>query len=219
MPASLDLLCQYRRLLAAVDAWFAGCLQHTGAHIRCAEGCSACCRGLFDITLLDALLLQEGLRTLSPAVQEAVRFKAKGFLPVLRRRWPGFAAPYLLNTRPAAEWPRLLDAADEVPCALLDAAGACRIYPFRPLTCRLHGLPLVDRSGEIFEEQWCTRNFTGVDPLALEKLRGDFRDLFSEEVRLLRRLALHLTGRPLAELDTLIPCALLVDSGAYEGCL
>ncbi len=213
------LLAAYLRLLETVDCWFSGCLGKAGAHIRCGEGCSECCRGLFDITLLDALLLQTGVRTLPPAEAAEVRRRAQALLPLLTGRWPGFSPPYLLNDRPDADWKILIPPDDVTPCVFLDDAGRCRVYAFRPLTCRLHGLPLVDCSGEVFDEEWCSRNFVGIDPLGMKELRGEFRRLFGEEVRLLRRLALQLTGRPPAELDTLIPCAVLVEPGDYENCL
>lgn len=43
--------------------------------------------------------------------------------------------------------------------------GLCRIYPFRPLICRTHGLPILfldDTSGEYtWEVSFCEQNFTG----------------------------------------------------------
>jgi len=60
-------------------------------------------------------------------------------------------------------------------CVFLDQEGACRIYPYRPLICRTHGLPLLYPILEYDEEgkervpdgpQWqlfyCDLNFQGV---------------------------------------------------------
>ncbi len=50
------------------------------------------------------------------------------------------------------------------PCGFLDH-GRCRIYPFRPVICRTHGLPILflDDQGEepTWEVSFCSRNFTG----------------------------------------------------------
>ncbi len=52
------------------------------------------------------------------------------------------------------------------PCGFLDE-GLCRIYPFRPIICRTHGLPILfldDSSGEYtWEVSFCELNFTGQD--------------------------------------------------------
>ncbi len=44
----------------------------------------------------------------------------------------------------------------ETRCALLDASGACAIYPARPLVCRTQGLPIVLESGLLTA---CALNF------------------------------------------------------------
>ncbi|MFQ3621493.1 MAG: YkgJ family cysteine cluster protein [Spirochaetales bacterium] len=60
-------------------------------------------------------------------------------------------------------------------CVFLDTEGACRIYPFRPLICRTHGLPLLYSIEEYSDQgklspskepQWqlfyCDLNFQGI---------------------------------------------------------
>jgi Fe-S-cluster containining protein len=53
-------------------------------------------------------------------------------------------------------------------CGFLDG-DLCRIYPFRPIICRTHGLPIVfldDASGELaWEVSFCELNFRGQGPL------------------------------------------------------
>ena len=47
--------------------------------------------------------------------------------------------------------------------------GLCAIYPFRPLICRTHGLPLVYWHDETDPQGWgvmfCEKNFTGSDEI------------------------------------------------------
>ena len=104
---------------------------------------------------------------------------------------------------------------DPTPCPLLDADGNCLVYEARPMTCRLHGLPHVDISGEVFSDQWCTMNFIGEDPMARRELRGHFRSTFLHQLLLMREMTGHLVGFPVHEVDTFIPAALLVD---YASC-
>lgn len=203
-----DIVYQYRQLLAAVDAWFARCQSLPGGGSGC-RGCAECCRGLFDITLLDALLLRQGFDRLPTTTREAVLGKSRPILARLQERFPGFDQPYLLSNLPAVQLP--LSGEEDTPCPLLDAAGRCQVYEQRPLTCRLYGLPHVDLTGEVFLDEWCPHNFVGRDPLAMSGLRWEFRRTFAEEGRLLRALAVRLALPAAADLDTFIPTALLID--------
>jgi Fe-S-cluster containining protein len=204
------ILDRYGMLLAEVDAWFARCREAVPGAIACGDGCADCCRGLFDITLLDACHLKRGFDRLPSGVRNRTRRKGRGRLTLLRRLWPEFAPPYLLNYRPEGEWEALMPEEDNTPCPLLED-GRCLVYEHRPMTCRLNGIPLLDHSGEIMYDEWCTLNFTSMDPLSCAALRGDFRRLFGAELELFRELTGLLLGNPLNELDTFIPLALLVD--------
>lgn len=206
---------EYGRLLSRIDAWFARCMENHGSEISCADGCSDCCRGLFDITLLDAWYLRLGFDRLPEEQRQRVLAQARKRVAGLAALWPEYSAPYLLNHRPEEEWEALMPDDDETPCVLLDEAGRCLVYQHRPMTCRLHGLPLVDLSGEVLHDEWCTMNFIDADPLASHGLRDDFSTAFRDEVRLFRKFVLILTGREFSELDTFIPAALLIDFDAF----
>lgn len=211
MPDIHELLSPYRELLNEVDTWFRRCSLAAGEHITCQRGCSACCRGLFDITLLDAFLVKDGFDRLPQKLRDQARQPALQRLETIRRRWPDFVAPYLLNRYPEDEWDKMMPDDDETPCPLLGDDGNCMIYDSRPMTCRLHGIPMVDDSGEILFDEWCSLNFVNCDPLQLEALRAPFNDIFTQEQLLFREFTKRLLGRPFNELDTLIPAALLLD--------
>jgi Fe-S-cluster containining protein len=205
-----DIMLQYRQLLAAVDAWFARCQPLLGGGSGC-RGCAECCRGLFDITLLDALLLRQGFERLPEETRAGVLGRSRSILDRLQARFPGFDQPYLLSKLPAVQLP--LPGEEDSPCPLLDAAGRCLVYEQRPLTCRLYGLPHVDLSGEVFLDEWCPHSFADQDLLAMTGLRWEFRRTFAEEGRLLRALAARLPLPIADDLDTFIPTALLIDFG------
>ncbi|HEY4743431.1 MAG TPA: YkgJ family cysteine cluster protein [Desulfuromonadaceae bacterium] len=206
-----DILERYAALLGEVDRWFAGCLERHRDRIVCGQGCSACCRGLFDITLLDALFLRQGFDRLPDAVQQDIRLKAAARLDDITARWPAFTAPWILNPIPEEEWDAMMPDEDETPCVLLSAEGQCLVYDYRPMTCRLNGIPLIDTSGEELFDDWCTLNFTDHDPLAFEDLRHPFNDLFAQELLLFRELTRRLLGEAVSEMDTIIPAAVFLD--------
>lgn len=206
-----EILSAYKKLLSEVDAWFSRCSQLYPDRIACTKGCSECCRSLFDITILDAALLQSAIERLPEAVRSNVRSRAEERLQQIRAIWPEFDQPFTLNHRPEDDWKELMPEDDETPCVLLDEHGQCLLYAFRPMTCRLHGLPLIDVSGEVMHDEWCSKNFPGSDPLLLEGLRADFDRILRAEVALDRLFTKELLGRVVYECDTFIPTAILID--------
>jgi Fe-S-cluster containining protein len=211
-----EILEKYGALLREVDGWFAGCMERHSSAMRCRSGCSECCRGLFDITLLDACYLKSGFDRLPEDVREHVTGRAIERVKGLQELWPEFAAPYILNYRPDEEWEELMPEEDGTPCSLLGADGKCLVYEYRPMTCRLNGVPLVDVSSEVFFDEWCTLNFTRANPLELPELRWEFDKLFRRELLIFREFTGLLLNKTFNELDTFIPTALLVEFKGFD---
>lgn len=211
-----EILQEYGELLSSVDSWFSRSMREVGEAVACAKGCSGCCRGLFDITLLDACFLKRGFDRLSPGVRMTVMKKALRRLDDLKIDRPALEHPYILNIWPEAEWEPLMPDEDETPCPLLGEDGLCLVYDHRPMTCRLHGIPLVDVSGEIFHDEWCTLNFLGDDPLSNKVLYWEFRNAFKREMNIFQRYTSLLFKESINELDTFIPTAILIDFDGFD---
>jgi len=205
------LLDRYGALLGEVDAWFQRCFEQYPELIACHNGCSACCRGLFDITLLDAFYLRRGFDRLPESLRTKIGAAASHRLELLSRVNPNFVEPWLLNGIPEDDWDALMPEEDETPCLLLSENGGCLIYDYRPMTCRLNGIPLIDVSGEELFDEWCTLNFTESDPRRLAGLRFGFTELFTRELLLFRELVNNLTGIDRTEVDLFIPAAIVMD--------
>lgn len=211
-----EILREYGELLSSVDRWFSRSMRAAGEAVSCAKGCCGCCRGLFDITLMDACFLKRGFDRLPPGVRMAVRDRSLKRLDGLKSVRPGLEQPYVLNIWPEDEWEPLMPDDDETPCPLLGEDGLCLVYDHRPMTCRLHGIPLVDVSGDIFHDEWCTLNFLGDDPLSMKVLYWEFRDAFEKEILLFHRFTSILLKEKINELDTLIPAAVLIDFDDFD---
>jgi len=207
-----DLLDRYGSLLREVDGWFKRCLDRYPGQIQCRNGCSECCRGIFDITLLDALYLKRGFDDLPELQKVALARLALRRLEELSQLNSAFLEPWLLNGIPENDWDLLMPEEDETPCLLLTVGGECLLYEFRPMTCRLNGIPLIDISGEDFFDEWCTLNFTEEDPRLINDIRFEFKELFSRELLLFQKLLHHLTGAIRNEVDLFIPAAIVIDS-------
>lgn len=202
----------YGGLLGEVDAWFKRCLERHPELIACRNGCSECCRGLFDITLLDAYYLKRGFDMLPESLKADRVNSAFRRLERLTAENPLFTEPWLLNGIPEEQWDALMPEEDETPCLLLSEGGGCLVYDYRPMTCRLNGIPLIDVSGEELFDEWCTLNFTMDDPRDLDDLRFGFNDLFARELLLFQELANILTGKIRNEIDIFIPAAIVMDN-------
>lgn len=210
------ILKRHQELLAQVDAWFTRSMALYPEKISCKSGCSACCRSLFDITLLDACYLKLGFVALSAETREMVLKKVTNRLDLMREQWPEFAHPYVLNHRPEEDWELLMPEEDETPCVLVGQDGRCLVYENRPMTCRLHGIPLVDTDGELMHDDWCTMNFVDEDPVGLAGLSAPFDAMFRQEVALFRDFTGQLLQKRMSELDTFIPTALLIDFDKFD---
>ena len=211
-----DILKRNEALLAQVDGWFARCMELYPEKIACQSGCSGCCRSTFDITLLDAYFLKLGFDALPPSVREPVLVKCRERLLLTCEQWPEFDHPFVLNYRPEEEWEALMPEEDETPCVLLGDDGRCLAYHSRPMTCRLHGIPMVDTGGEVMHDEWCTMNFVDEDPLLLPGIQAPFDAILHAEVALFRDFTGAFLGKRLSEFDTLIPTALLIDFEGFD---
>jgi Fe-S-cluster containining protein len=211
-----ETIIKYRALLGEIDAWYRRSMERYPQLIACQSGCSECCRSLFDITLLDAYVLKQGFDELPQELKQKVLGKCRDRLERMRESWPEFDHPYLLNHRPEEEWSALMPEDDETPCVLLGDDGRCLVYESRPMTCRLHGLPMLDLSGEVMHDEWCTLNFPGTDPLELDGLRAPFDELIRREVALIRDFTGELLHKRLSQLDTFIPAAPLIDFAGFD---
>ena len=194
-----------------MDDWFRRSLEQHPDLIACRNGCSECCRGLFDITLLDALYLKRGFDMLPEPLKTGLVREASRRLELLTGVNPAFVEPWLLTGISEDEWDALMPEEDETPCLLLSDAGGCLVYDYRPMTCRLNGIPLIDVSGEELFDEWCTLNFTGEDPRHFRDLRFAFTELFTRELLLFRELVHTLTGTARNEVDLFIPAAVVME--------
>jgi Fe-S-cluster containining protein len=176
----MTVMEKYRLLLAEIDSWFSRCQLNHREAIVCNKGCSECCRGLFDITILDAALLNIGFAGLPDSVRVRVREKAEKSIRAIQSSWPEFEHPFILNHRPEDEMETLMATDNETPCVLLDAEGKCLLYDYRPMTCRLHGLPLIDFSGEVMEGEWKQSLADATLKSSSEKLSVNWTRLFHQ---------------------------------------
>ena len=138
---------RYEALAAEADAAFAKVSEMCPDFVSCGAGCSDCCHALFDLTFIEALYLNHKFQAAFPsgpardavleransADRDAAKLKRKAFR----------AGEHGVSTRDILE----SMSRERIRCPLLGDDDHCVLYPFRPITCRLYGVPL-EISGE-----------------------------------------------------------------------
>ena len=141
----------WKSALERVDRWFSDARERLPGVIPCRPGCSACCHGPFDISVADALLLREGLAQLPTVERDAVRERGRALLIRMREQAPDWQPPWDIAQLGEDRFDATADRLSAEPCPVLDAEGRCRVYAYRPLVCRLIGLPMMTAAGFVLE--------------------------------------------------------------------
>ena len=138
------------QLVQIIDAALADATRRAGPWLKCRQGCTQCCLGPFAINQLDVARLRQGLEELKLRdAQRAARIveRARASVARLAPDFPGDTKTGLL-AEDSESAQRFLGFADDEPCPVLDPqTGACELYEWRPLTCRVFGPPVATDGG------------------------------------------------------------------------
>lgn len=141
MPASP---LPHQRLFTQADGWFHRASAALLSSLPCQRGCHRCCIGPFSITGLDVAALQQGLASLPPSVRQEIQDYARRQAAEIETAFPRLGASHPLTGWTDSQVDQVVERFANLPCPALDPEGSCRVYPFRPLTCRTMGIPLEE---------------------------------------------------------------------------
>jgi Fe-S-cluster containining protein len=131
---------RYEALAAQAEAAFDKIEQDHPDCVKCAKECSDCCHALFDVTLIEGLYINhkfnasfegEFLETLLERANRSDRIIHKLKRDATKALDAGQEEGEILAKM--AEY--------RVPCPLLNESKLCDLYAYRPITCRLYGVP------------------------------------------------------------------------------
>jgi Fe-S-cluster containining protein len=131
---------RYEAIAATADAVFEKMGADFPECVACKPHCDDCCHALFDLTLIEALYVNHRFnQSLSARDREELLERANRAdrdVYKLKRQ----AYKYLEAGREEADI--LADMARQrVRCPLLNDSKMCDLYEYRPITCRLYGIP------------------------------------------------------------------------------
>jgi len=134
---------QYDRLVASADRAFEQIHASFPDCVTCKPACNDCCYALFDLTLVEAMAIHERFEAQFSGEQreellERCNKADRAVYKIKRKAYKRIEAGEDAKTILAAL------AEERVRCPMLNDAGTCDIYAFRPITCRLYGIPTFD---------------------------------------------------------------------------
>lgn len=134
----------FDHLITIIDNEFERSKKLFGSKLRCSKGCSQCCSQIFNITLLDSIIIGNYLRSLDRHTLSILKLKSEDYIS-------------------KSENPENSDAdfhiKPKISCPALNENGECSIYEARPVICRRFGPPVYDYKdpGKIYA---CELNFS-----------------------------------------------------------
>jgi len=133
---------EYEALRATTDAVFEKVNQSYPAEVKCKPGCDDCCHALFDLTFIEALYVNHQFnRSLPPDQRESIIEKANRTDRQLHKIKRHAAREVADGQNEETIIKRLGQVRSR--CPLLNDRHQCDLYDFRPITCRLYGIPLA----------------------------------------------------------------------------
>ncbi len=136
----IPFFIQYEALSKTADAVFNQIRLEHGDCVTCRIECTDCCHALFDLTLVEALYLNHHFNKYFSGTERDLLLETANRADRRVYQIKREAHRALLNG--ATEADVLIQVAGErIRCPLLDDHNLCRLYSFRPITCRLYGVP------------------------------------------------------------------------------
>ncbi len=173
----------YRTLLRKSLLDTAPIMEKYSGAIKCAPGCSGCCRGLFYVSKLDILLIADAFTTLDSDSQKRAESKARAIKRLMKDLFGISKFDKIDDHMESIFYKRFSD----TPCPFLSSEGRCDIYDSRPFICRLQGFPFHNGSRWEFES-CCELNSALRTKLDRENdtelFRFDFKAFSQSEKRL-----------------------------------
>jgi Fe-S-cluster containining protein len=130
------LLEIYERLATRADQAFQRMLQDYPDCIKCKPHCSDCCHALFGLFLIEAVYIKSHFDELGRKKRRVALLsgnKADRDLKKLVKEMHKSAGASEIGTESLAK--------ERIRCPLLDDQKECILYPHRPITCRVYGIP------------------------------------------------------------------------------
>ena len=141
IPELEHVFNKYETFVKQLDDVFESVRQQYPDCVKCELECSDCCHALFDLSLVEALYLNSRFleEVIGERKLEIMEDANKTDRKIYQLKRKAFKA---VDSGEKTEEQVLLEmAAQRVRCPLLNSDKRCDLYAYRPVTCRLYGIP------------------------------------------------------------------------------
>ena len=150
------MVVQYFHLVKEIDHQVQALKQQYGEH-PCPTDCYDCCRNTatMAISAVEAQHLFIGLKRLPGTIQQYILEKANRTIDKVEQK--GYSEQRVLGA--GIEAAKLVKGKKEGHCPML-VGGACSVYDYRPVICRVWGYP-INNSDDSQNIACCQKTFIG----------------------------------------------------------
>jgi Fe-S-cluster containining protein len=131
-----QLFQSYELLADHADAAFHRMEKEYGIHIKCERFCADCCHAVFGLFLIEVAYLKKHFDQLDYQAINGALMRCNDTDRALKR-----LEIKLQANEEDAQMQSYILARERIRCPLLNDKKECVLYPYRPITCRVYGIP------------------------------------------------------------------------------
>ena len=131
-----QLIHSYEFLADEADSAFHRMEKEHGTCIKCERYCSDCCHAVFGLFIIEAAYLKQHFDQLDHKEIKEALLRCNDTDRALKR-----LEIKLQTNEGDAQMQAYILARERIRCPLLDDKEECILYPYRPITCRVYGIP------------------------------------------------------------------------------
>lgn len=148
---------KYEALVSKVESVFEQVKKNYPEEVKCKEGCSDCCHALFDLALVEALYLNDRFNAAFEGKEKAdlVENANKADRQIYKIKKEAYR-----SAKEGKGEEEVVAAVGQkrIRCPLLGDDNRCEMYEFRPIACRVYGIP------QAIGGKGCTCGLSGFKP-------------------------------------------------------
>lgn len=131
---------QYKKIVALADNVFEEVKSNYPECVKCKIECSDCCHALFDVGFAEAFYINTAFREKFQGAELEVLLEKANRADRAIHKIKKNAYKDLQNGKDETAILEKM-AEQRVRCPMLNESNCCDIYEFRPVTCRIYGIP------------------------------------------------------------------------------
>jgi len=131
---------KYEALVSKAESVFEQVKSKYPDEVKCKEGCADCCHALFDLTLIEALYINYRFNETFDGKEknDLIEKASKADRQIYKIKKEAYR-----STQEGKKEEVVIEEVGQkrIRCPLLGEKNLCKMYAFRPIACRIYGIP------------------------------------------------------------------------------